>query len=149
MADEQIVCSDCGQTFTFSEAEKAFYAEKGFVTPKRCQECRKKKKASSKRSGGGGPRQTYDVVCSDCHCDTQVPFKPKEGLPVYCKECFTKRKETGQVGRSAKTSSTAKDIPTIPESKGDSDEKPDEENVEMEHFDEDDSDDVEDDAAED
>ena len=152
MSDDQIVCMDCGQTFAFTEAEKAFYTEKGFVQPKRCQECRKKKKNASKRPGGRGPMQTYDVTCCDCNCATQVPFKPKEGLPVYCKECFTKRKASGQVGRSSKTTSEkAKDIPTIPESKGESDEKPEEENAEMEHHDDEDSEDedFEDDAGED
>jgi CxxC-x17-CxxC domain-containing protein len=142
---------DCGQTFAFTEAEKAFFAQKGFVQPKRCQDCRKKKKASSRRPGSGGPKQLYDVTCCDCNCATQVPFKPKEGLPVYCKECFTKRKESGQVGRSSKTATAkAKDIPTIPESKGDSDEKDDGEAVEMEHVDEEDSnEDFEEEAGED
>lgn len=28
------------------------------------------------------------AVCSDCGADTVVPFKPKEGRPVYCKECL-------------------------------------------------------------
>lgn len=151
MSDDQIVCMDCGQTFAFTEAEKAFFAEKGFVQPKRCPDCRKKKKAASRRPGGGGPKQLYDVTCCDCGCATQVPFKPKDGLPVYCKECFTKRKESGQVGRSMKTTTAkAKDIPTIPESKGDNDEKPDEENVELETDGEDDeSDDIEEEASED
>jgi CxxC-x17-CxxC domain-containing protein len=28
------------------------------------------------------------AVCSDCGAETIVPFKPKEGRPVYCKECL-------------------------------------------------------------
>ena len=27
----------------------------------------------------------YDVICSDCGCQTQVPFKPISGKEVYCK----------------------------------------------------------------
>ena len=39
-----------------------------------------------------GPRQMYDTVCSDCGKETQVPFQPTEGRPVYCKECYQKHK---------------------------------------------------------
>ena len=28
------------------------------------------------------------AICSDCGEETLVPFKPKEGRPVYCKECL-------------------------------------------------------------
>jgi CxxC-x17-CxxC domain-containing protein len=46
--------------------------------------------------GGGrrddGPREMSDVTCSDCGCQTQVPFKPTEGRPVYCKDCYAKHK---------------------------------------------------------
>jgi len=37
-------------------------------------------------------RQMYAVVCFDCGKDTEIPFKPTGDRPVYCKECFTKRK---------------------------------------------------------
>lgn len=33
------------------------------------------------------------VVCSDCNKECEVPFKPSGDRPVYCKECFAKRKE--------------------------------------------------------
>jgi CxxC-x17-CxxC domain-containing protein len=28
------------------------------------------------------------VTCSDCGVETEVPFKPTEGRPVYCRECL-------------------------------------------------------------
>lgn len=34
------------------------------------------------------PRQFHKAVCADCGQDCEVPFKPKEGRPVYCKECY-------------------------------------------------------------
>jgi CxxC-x17-CxxC domain-containing protein len=101
MPDEEILCSDCGKTFPFTQAEKDFYNEKGFVTPKRCPECRKKKKRMSK---GDRPRQTYDVICNECGIETKVPFKPKDGLPVYCKDCFVKKK--GEKGPATAPSSS-------------------------------------------
>ena len=41
-----------------------------------------------------GPRQVtkHKAVCSDCKKDCEVPFKPTEGRPVYCKECYPKLK---------------------------------------------------------
>jgi CxxC-x17-CxxC domain-containing protein len=40
-------------------------------------------------------RQMYAVVCYDCGKDTEIPFKPSGDRPVYCQECFAKRR-TGQ-----------------------------------------------------
>jgi len=39
-----------------------------------------------------GPREMHKVKCSECGVDTEVPFKPAEGRPVYCRECYAKRK---------------------------------------------------------
>jgi CxxC-x17-CxxC domain-containing protein len=50
------------------------------------------------RSGGGGggyssaPRQLYSATCSECGKETEVPFNPTPGKPVYCRECFQSRK---------------------------------------------------------
>jgi CxxC-x17-CxxC domain-containing protein len=37
-------------------------------------------------------REMHKVTCSDCSCDTEVPFKPTQGRPVYCRECFSKHR---------------------------------------------------------
>jgi CxxC-x17-CxxC domain-containing protein len=34
----------------------------------------------------------YAVICFECGKDTEIPFKPSGNRPVYCKECFAKRK---------------------------------------------------------
>lgn len=34
----------------------------------------------------------YKADCSNCKKSTMVPFEPKEGRPVYCKECMFKIK---------------------------------------------------------
>ncbi len=44
------------------------------------------------RSFNSGPREMHKAVCSECKQECEVPFKPTEGKPVYCKECFAKRK---------------------------------------------------------
>lgn len=38
------------------------------------------------------PREMHKAVCSKCKKECEVPFKPTEGKPVYCKECYSKVK---------------------------------------------------------
>ena len=38
------------------------------------------------------PREMHKAVCSECKKDCEVPFKPTEGKPVFCRECYAKRK---------------------------------------------------------
>jgi CxxC-x17-CxxC domain-containing protein len=38
-------------------------------------------------------RELFDAVCTECGQDAEVPFKPKEGKPAYCPECFKKKKQ--------------------------------------------------------
>ena len=45
-------------------------------------------------------RLLYEAVCADCHKVCEVPFKPSEDRPVYCKECFAKRKAGGGPGKT-------------------------------------------------
>jgi len=44
--------------------------------------------------GGRGSfeREMHKATCADCGKETEVPFKPDGSKPVYCRECFTKRK---------------------------------------------------------
>jgi CxxC-x17-CxxC domain-containing protein len=47
---------------------------------------------SGRRNFDRGPREMTKIVCSDCGKDAEVPFKPTEGRPVYCRECFAKHR---------------------------------------------------------
>ncbi len=112
--DKNIVCEDCGQEFVHSAQDQARYAERGFShEPKRCRECREKRKSQSGGGGGmggggggggrgprpgGPPRDSFEVVCSECGAQTTVPFKPSEDRPVYCRDCFRKRRPAGGGG---------------------------------------------------
>lgn len=44
------------------------------------------------RGGFGGPREMHKATCSECQKETEVPFKPAEGRPVFCRDCYMKRK---------------------------------------------------------
>lgn len=82
--DETLQCEECGSDFVFTAGEQEFYATKGLVNkPKRCPECRKARSHNKRR--------LYDATCSECGCQTKVPFKPVPGKEVYCRECFMKR----------------------------------------------------------
>jgi CxxC-x17-CxxC domain-containing protein len=46
--------------------------------------------------GFGGPREMHKATCAECKKECEVPFKPREDRPVYCKDCFSKRKDSGR-----------------------------------------------------
>ncbi len=39
-----------------------------------------------------GPREMHKATCSECGQECEVPFKPTEGKPVYCRECYRKKR---------------------------------------------------------
>lgn len=43
-------------------------------------------------------RQLYTTVCSNCGNETQVPFQPAAGRPVYCRDCFIKKQQESRGG---------------------------------------------------
>ena len=81
--DKTVVCQDCGAEFVFSAGEQEYFAAHGLANePRRCKTCREARKAA------GAARDPHEVVCANCGTATVVPFKPREGRPVYCRECF-------------------------------------------------------------
>lgn len=99
--DKQITCAECGASFTFTADEQEFFASRGYTNePKRCLACRQARKAerySGDGSYGSRPRrQMFPAVCAQCGKETEVPFEPREGRPVYCSECFSKVRTTRQ-----------------------------------------------------
>jgi len=56
-----------------------------------------RRRFDNRRGGSGsgfdrGPREMHKAVCSDCGKECEVPFKPTEGKPVFCRECFAKKR---------------------------------------------------------
>lgn len=89
--DKLIKCMDCGEEFVFTAGEQLFYADKGFRNePKRCKSCKSKRNLTPKSEGY--QRAVTTTVCSQCGKETTVPFKPTQGRPVYCRECFQQRR---------------------------------------------------------
>jgi CxxC-x17-CxxC domain-containing protein len=92
-----LTCSDCGQDFTFSIEDQAFFQERGYSAPKRCKTCRQAKK--NEQTGGGGyyrsESQGTTVTRSGCGKLTTVPFEPRGDRPVYCSDCYNANKKSG------------------------------------------------------
>jgi len=97
LEDKTLTCRECGQEFIFTAGEQEFYLSRGLQNePKRCPECRAARRRERWGSYGDS-RRVYSVVCAACGVETTVPFEPTEGRPVYCKECYAKMKESGEL----------------------------------------------------
>jgi CxxC-x17-CxxC domain-containing protein len=97
--DKVLTCIDCGAEFVFTAGEQLFFHDKQFKNePKRCKTCKSKRIAvlssapSSHGDGHSHARVETRATCSQCGKETTVPFKPTQGRPILCRECFTQRK---------------------------------------------------------
>ncbi|HEY1463989.1 MAG TPA: zinc-ribbon domain containing protein [Terriglobales bacterium] len=93
--DKVLKCVDCGSDFVFTAGEQLFFHDKQFKNePKRCRGC--KTKRVSMVSGGAKPsavRVETTAVCSSCNKETTVPFRPTQGRPIFCRECFQQHRQ--------------------------------------------------------
>lgn len=93
--DVKLVCKECGQEFIFTVQEQEEFAEKGHHNnPSRCNECRMARKArgTSANNNHRSDRALHDAVCANCGKSTQVPFKPRNDRPVYCRDCYKRNR---------------------------------------------------------
>lgn len=88
--DKSLKCIDCGEDFIFTAGEQLFFHDKQFKNePKRCKTCKgKRAQALGISQGATYPKVETRTVCSGCGKETTVPFKPTQGRPVFCRECF-------------------------------------------------------------
>ena len=98
--DKTLSCRDCAREFVFSANEQQQCASLGFRTePQCCPACRTVRKTVEPKPGvlprsrrGLGRVGTNLAVCSACGQETRVPFLPKGDRPVYCGDCFDRRR---------------------------------------------------------
>jgi len=100
--DRKMTCAECGAEFAFTAREQEFYAEKGYTNPpKRCPQCRLSRRRERGDGGHGGASggpsgrssAQFTAVCAECGKEAQLPFKPTSNRPVYCSDCFKKRRQ--------------------------------------------------------
>ena len=92
--DKVLKCIDCGADFVFTAGEQLFFHDKQFKNePKRCKACKAKRSATlGATTPGNYPKVETRTNCSECGKETTVPFKPTQGRPVFCRECFQQRR---------------------------------------------------------
>jgi CxxC-x17-CxxC domain-containing protein len=92
--DKVLKCIDCGADFVFTAGEQLFFHDKQFKNePKRCKICKAKRAANmGPTSAGNYSKVETRTNCSGCGKETTVPFKPTQGRPVFCRECFQQRR---------------------------------------------------------
>jgi len=83
MPDVEIPCVQCREIFIFSEKDQELFYQRNMMQPQRCSKCRSKKAALREDA----PTR-YEIVCDNCGRHDQVPFQPKVGRSVLCKDCF-------------------------------------------------------------
>jgi len=97
--DKVLTCIDCGATFVFTAGEQLFFHDKQFKNePKRCKACKSKRVAilGAPSIPHNGQHRHVRVetraTCSQCGKETTVPFRPTQGRPILCRECFMQKK---------------------------------------------------------
>lgn len=83
MPDVEIPCVQCKENFLFTEKEQEMFYQRNMMPPQRCTRCRSKKATVNE-----DPAKRFDIVCDHCGRHDQVPFQPKVGRSVLCKECY-------------------------------------------------------------
>jgi CxxC-x17-CxxC domain-containing protein len=96
---DQVISQTSPRSFARRESPKA--ALQPAVSPQpsrqsspsgRSDELKPLQSHSHGRAQGRRERILHKAICSDCHKDCEIPFKPTGERPVYCKQCFSRRK---------------------------------------------------------
>jgi CxxC-x17-CxxC domain-containing protein len=115
--DRLLTCIDCGGEFVFTAGEQLFFWDKQFKNdPKRCKPCKSRRSAAATgASPGNGPaaagisRTETRTECSECGISTTVPFKPTQGRPVLCRQCFKNKRAA--IAPAANSDTVATSVP--------------------------------------
>ena len=99
--DKVLKCIDCGSDFIFTAGEQLFFHDKQFKNePKRCKTCKTKRVAVLGAPPAPGQSLSLHQGRDSGHLlgmrkTNTVPFRPTQGRPVFCRECFQSRRTAG------------------------------------------------------
>lgn len=114
-------CAECG-----SRCEVPF--KPNGEKPVYCSNCfKREERPDSRRSGGGGRDfggggrdfggydrnerpSMHEATCDTCGKPCEVPFKPTQGKPVYCNDCFGGNSDRGGKSDSKKPAGSNKEF---------------------------------------
>ncbi len=87
--DKQLECVECHGRFVWTAAGQLYYHDHRLKNePRHCKKCRTRQK---ELEPGGRERVTTAITCSRCGREATVHFRPTQGRPVLCEECFSQR----------------------------------------------------------
>ena len=88
-SDKTLTCKDCNKEFVWTAGEQEFYQQKGFENPPfRCPDCRQNRKMDRQAN-----RPKTKITCAKCGKEDEVPFVPRNGTDVLCRDCFKAQRE--------------------------------------------------------
>lgn len=67
-------------------------APKPFSAPKPFQQQSNAHAQAQRQNDHFRERIMHKAICADCRKPCEVPFRPSQDRPVYCQECFSRRK---------------------------------------------------------
>ncbi len=82
MPDVEITCVQCKEVFIFTEKDQETFYQRNMMPPQRCGNCRTKKAGMRENDNG-----RFEIVCDNCGRHDHVPFQPKTGRAVLCRDC--------------------------------------------------------------
>lgn len=77
---------------TATIVSKPAEAPKPFVAPKPFQQQSNAHAQAQRQNEHFRERIMHKAICADCRKQCEVPFRPSGERPVYCQECFSRRK---------------------------------------------------------
>lgn len=95
------ICAKCGKEcevpFRPSE-DRPVYCNNCFDRNRETTDSRPPRRMDSDRPSDFGPRKMFETICDNCGNACSVPFRPTEGKPVYCSNCFEEKGERHERG---------------------------------------------------
>lgn len=95
------VCSDCGKDCQVPfrpTGSKPIFCSNCFENQGSSSNSRSFSNNRSDRRGGSDRPQMHEAICDKCGDNCEVPFRPTDGKPIYCNNCFSKDGKGGSKG---------------------------------------------------